>query len=332
MLMLKNGKVILAIILVLTWLVGGVLGYFYYTSNVKKFSAKESEMLVLQGSLDQVGALVSAFTVVTNMKSGKVIEDTDLTPLQVPINLASTLILTKEDLIGKYYRVDLTPGTPISADVITTFELTDDLRLFDMVVDNIPVGLKVGSFIDIRISLPFGEDFIAIPHKQVRGLNAGVLKLAITEQDIHTYNSMLIDSLLYSGTQLYAVEYLEGGVQKAADAYYPISTNILSVAQKDPNLLTAIKSDILNRRTALETGLSQGTPTNSVPKDLDIIITQGKEKYSALLTDADRAYQQDLEKRTLADAQAKAQADAQAQANAQAAQNQTQATAKPPKK
>jgi hypothetical protein len=294
---LKEVKVLLSVLLVLTWLVGGSLGYFYYASNTKQLKERDTKVVQLNTQVKQIGELVTAYTVNADVKMGKKIEDTDLKPIQVPTSMATNLILDSSEIIGKYYKLSLTAGSAISKDAIYSSELTDDMRLYDVVLNNIPVGLKEGTYVDVRISLPLGEDFVAIPHKKVASINAGVLKLAINETDIHTYNSMLIDALLYPGTSMYAVEYLEGGVQKAADAYYPVSNNILSVAQKDPNLLDAIKSDIMQRRAVLETGLNQvARPKDSQRESLDLILQRGREKYQSTMTEASKQQVLEAEK------------------------------------
>lgn len=293
---LKDLRVILAIMLFLSWVGASVGGYFYHTAKTKEIEKRDVDIASLQESINQVGELITAYTVVADVKTGKKIEETDLQPIEVPLSMATNLVQDPAELIGKYYKLDLTAGTAITNDVIYTEELTDDMRLFDVVLHNMPVGLKPGAFIDVRISLPLGEDFIAIPHKKVHDINAGVIKLAVKEEDIHVYNSMLIDSLIYPGTQLYAVEYLEGGVQAPANSYYPISKNILAVAQKDPNLISAIKSDIIQRRTHLETGLEAIQPTEGQREEIDRVLERGKEKYRETFVEAEREYQRRMEK------------------------------------
>ena len=303
-------RVILVIVLVITWGAGGLLGYFYYNSNNEKLALKDAEIGQLNTSLEQIGQLVPAYTVAMDVDMGKKIEETDLLPIQVPLSMATNLLQDPAEIIGKHYKLDVKQGTPLTQDIIYEEELTDDMRLFDVVLHNIPVGLQVGSFVDVRIMLPLGEDFISLPHKKVVAINGGVLKLAVKENDIHAYNSMLVDSLLYPGTQLYATEYIEGGAQAPADSYYPISKNILAVAQKDPNLMSAIKSDILHRREALEDGLSSIDTVKD--EDLNYILERGRDNILANMTEANRDYTVRMEKLE----EERRQAEANAAANA----------------
>lgn len=295
---LRDIRVILVILLVLTYVTVFLVGYLYITSTNKTLGEKDTKILQLEDSLKQIGELVPAFTIASDVRMGKKIEETDLVQIEVPVSMSKNLIQDKNELIGKFYKTNLTAGTVLTTDVVYDFELTDDMRLFDVVLHNIPVGLKPGSYVDVRIAMPMGEDFIALAHKRVYDINAGVLKLAVTEKDIHTYNSMLIDSLIYPGTKLYAVEYIEAGAQKPADVYYPISKNVLAVAQKDPNLLEAIKSDILKRREVLEASLQGILPDDETSgrEELDKILERGREKYSALILEAERENQRKEQK------------------------------------
>lgn len=292
---LRTAKGVLTTSLIASWVVGGAGGYAYYYLDKKEDTVKDTQVADLEYQINQVGELVTAYRVLADVEGGKEIAETDIEPIQVPNSMATNLVLDSAELIGKHYRLDLKSGTALSADMVYTDEVTDDMRLFDIVLHNIPVGLKVGSFIDVRISLPLGEDFIAIPHRKVHDIVGGTIKVAVKEEDIHVYNSMLIDSLLYPGTQLYATEYIEGGVQAAADSFYPISKNILAVAQRDPNLVSAIKSDILKRRESLEQGLSQVTDNSENKESIDTVLERGKEKYKEVFAEASREYQRRAE-------------------------------------
>lgn len=288
---LKDIKVILIILLVISWIGAGLGGYLFYTAKEKQLALKDAELAEMTGTLNQIGELVTAYAVSSDVVTGKKIDESDLLPIDVPISMVTNLTLDPAELIGKYFKTSLTSGTAISSDVVYTDEITDDQRLLDVVVHNIPVGLKEGSFVDVRITLPKGEDFIAMAHKKVHTISGGVLKLVVTEKDIHTYNSMLIDSLIYPGTTLYAIEYLEGGIQSGADTYYPLSSNVLAIAQKDPNLLDAIKSDIIHRRESLETGLVS-VDDEEVTRTLE----RGREKHQESITEAEREFQRRMER------------------------------------
>jgi len=125
---------------------------------------------------------------------------------------------------------------------------------------------------------------------------------------------MLVDKILYKGTRIYAIQYMEPGVQKEASNYYPVSKNVLAIAEKDPNLLDAIRQDMLARRTQIELSLSA-----TLTPELAAIIEQGKKDITATMEKSTS----DLAAQMIKDAAAKKKAD---DAAAQAAEKNTGGT------
>lgn len=288
---LKDTKIILALLLVVSWIVAGLTCYFIYSSKDKQITELKEEVATLQKTMTDMGDLVPAYVLQDSVEMGEKVEDKDFTEVQVPSTLATGMIQDITDLEGKNYRMDLKGGTALTQDDLSTDKITDDMRLLDVVLNTIPVGLKPNTYVDIRMTMPDGKDYIAISHKQVKDINSGVLKVAVNEHDIHTYNSMLIDSLMYVGSQMYAVEYVEGGIQKASDTYYPLSKKIATLANKDPNLLTAIKADILKKRKDLEGNLTSVTDGENITQiEIDTILESGREKFRDAYNEASIDY------------------------------------------
>lgn len=288
---LKDTKIILALLLVVSWIVAGLTCYFIYSSKDKQITELKEEVATLQKTMTDMGDLVPAYVLQDSVEMGEKVEDKDFTEVQVPSTLATGMIQDITEFEGKNYRMDLKGGTALTQDDLSTDKITDDMRLLDVVLNTIPVGLKANTYVDIRMTMPDGKDYIAISHKQVKDINSGVLKVAVNEHDIHTYNSMLIDSLMYVGSQMYAVEYVEGGIQKASDTYYPLSKKIATLANKDPNLLTAIKADILKKRKDLEGNLTSVTDGENITQiEIDTILESGREKFRDAYNEASIDY------------------------------------------
>lgn len=288
---MRRGKGILTFIIIILVLAvlggGGYLGYTKYIEFTTEIAAKDAQIEQLKSTVESVGELVDVFVVRSNVKVGKIIEETDLQRVDTPVSMAGTAITVLDDALGKYYKLDIAKGSILTSDMIMDDKLDDSMRLYDIVTDENPIGIKPGTYVDIRISMPYGEDFIAMSHKRVHSVTGGVLKLAVNENDIHSYNSMLVDKILYKGTRIYAVEYVEPGVQTSATNYYPISSNVLAIAEKDPNLLEAVRQDMIARRTQVETSLN----TLLTPELADII-EQGKKEITAAMTDSQKQFEQ----------------------------------------
>lgn len=296
---LKDMRVILSVLLALT-IGGSGLGFaLMLNKNKQVVLQKDNEIVALQGEIDRIGQLTTVYSVRADVNSGKKIEESDLVGVELPVSIATNMISDPTEVVGSTYRVSLTGGTILCRDMVSTMEITDDMRYFDIATHYNPIGILPDSYVDVRISMPMGEDYIAMSHKKVEQVNSGVLKLIVTEEDIMAYNSMLIDSLIYPGTQIYAVEYVEGGVQAEAKTFYPMSKQAIAIAQKNPNLLSAIKEDIIARRSILETS---GESVQIVGDDLKRTLEKGRESIVATYNESQREVEKQRAEKAIEDA------------------------------
>ena len=317
---LKDVRLWLGVLLGIT-ILGSGLGFTVMNKNHKGVvEQKDNEIVALQSELDRIGQLTTVYRLRADVNSGKKIEETDLEGVEVPVSVATNMITNLDDVIGNTYKLDISASSILSNDMVSDLVITDDMRYLDVVTHYNPIGIEPDSYVDIRISMPMGEDYIAMSHKKVEQINSGIMKLIVTEEDIMTYNSMLVDALLYQGTQIYAVEYVEGGIQESAETFYPMSKQAIAIAQKNPNLMTAIKEDILARRDVLETG-SQDTLVED--KDLTKTLEKGREQVLKSINNSQKEVdkqREEFEKQQekLAQEQAKAEAKAKAAAEREA--------------
>lgn len=259
------GCVILAIALVFG---GYYLAKIKYDKLIFDYNQQISN---LKQQLDDIGQLTPAYIVAVDVPKNKKIDISDLKQVYVQQKIAQISITNPSEIKGKFYRIDLKAGTLLLKNLVVDDPIKDNERLYDVVLDEIPIGLNKNDYVDIRVSMPFGEDFIAMSKKRVYDIYGNILKLKVDEKDLHVYNSMLIDKILYPGTRIYAVTYVEPGTQKAALDYYPVSRNVFSVLVSDPNLLEKVKQDMISKRGSLESSLK-----SAINPQIAEIIRQGK--------------------------------------------------------
>ena len=312
---LKDLRVILSLVLVIT-LIGAGLGFYFVTKNNKQVVAdKDAQIQNLNAQLSNVEVTIPVAILATDVVRGKIVEEADITYVEIPESAAALCLRDFSEITpvqGEtiYYKSDLSAGSFLTKDCFYSEVLTSDLRYYDIVTHQNPIGLEADSYVDIRIQLPMGDDYVGLSHKRIIQLNSGVLKLILNEEEIHIYNSMLVDSMLYPGTQIYAVEYVEGGIQDAAIAFYPISSTIYSVAESDPNLLSAIQQDIRLRRQSME-GKLELSGMGLSEKDLENlnqVISKGRNSILQVLSKSQQ--QVDREKEAYAKEQARLAAEA----------------------
>jgi len=246
--------------------IGTNIGQYYMIWKPKMEEMKlayETRISVLEAELDRIGPLVNIWTVgdgVTDLYAGREIQMQDLVQRELPESFVTqSLVLNPETIIGKYYRIGLLPGTPLSMDLVMEDPVDDTVREFDVVASVMPIGLKVGDYIDFRLIYPRGEDYIVLPHKRVEAINDKTIKLKLNETEIHYYQAALIDYFLQSkmGASIYLSKYLEPGMQQPAEAYYAVPENILAIMAADPNLMPKVNAAINNTaRELIDAGRS----------------------------------------------------------------------------
>lgn len=177
--------------------------------------------------------------------AGNVLAAGDVKAIPMPATLVPAGILTnREAIIGKRAKVELEPGTPMLASLLQEGQpVPKDARLKEFQVIQLPSNLKAEQFIDIRIGFPTGEDFVLLSKKQVRQLAGNVVWLELSELDLLQTSSAIIDAYL-QGARLYALPYIEPGLQEAAIVNYPANLKVLDLMEIDPNLLEKAKTEL----------------------------------------------------------------------------------------
>lgn len=299
----------MAIVLVLLLAAAGV---FIMKKNDENIIAqREAEINKLQQQLDDIGELVTVYQLNTNAKSGTQMQDFQFSMVQIPeYSVPANAITSLPDIEGFYYKISLAGGTIVTSDMLMQQKLTDDERTLDVVLDEIPIGIEIGDYVDIRIAFPLGQDYIAMTHKEVVEINGSTLKLIVSQQDFYSYQSMQTDEALFSSTKAYGSTYIEGGIQTAAQQYYPVSLDVLKTMLLDPNIDTSDYSDVLKRREQLEKQL-----LSSEKVTINDTVTNGKQSLADKFKQAKDDY----------DA-LQAQKQAEAEYNAQAQNTQEQNT------
>ena len=208
----------------------------------------------LQEQLDQYEeGTGTVYRLLEDEKAGKAIEADSLIAINIPLTaIPENAITDLSQVEGKLYKTNLSANTCLSEDMVIDNIITDDLRELDVIMDEIPIGLEEGDFVDVRIAFPLGQDYIGMTKKEVLGIVDNVVKLIVNEEDFYTYQSMESDKSIYSGTKIYAAKYVESMIQKSAKNYYPVSLDILKTRILDPNIDSSDYSSVLISREQLE--------------------------------------------------------------------------------
>lgn len=224
--------------------------------NVNTAESYAANIAELNATLAKYGPDVTCYTVSNGVKAGDLVQASNLEAFSIPSSVDNTqYVHDVNEITGRVFKVAVNPGTPITTNMTMVEAIEDDMRDRDIILDRITVGIVEGDYIDIRITMPYGDDYIVLTHKRVYGLGENTVKLYLSEFEWMQYQGAMVDYYLNSqyGCTIYADKYIEPGIQQAAVKYYTVPTNIAALIQKDPNILDKAASSELNSwRSSIE--------------------------------------------------------------------------------
>ena len=106
----------------------------------------------------------------SNIKSGQPITTADLVAQTVVTNLSSSEIATGADLTeSTVAKIDLGQGTILTQSMIVEADesVKDSLRIQEFNMLSLPADLETNDYVDIRLILPNGQDYIVVSKKRV---------------------------------------------------------------------------------------------------------------------------------------------------------------------
>ena len=143
-------------------------------------------------------------------------------------------------------KVDIPSGTIVTKDMIYEegYQTEDSERIqeYNMIV--LPSTLKNGDHIDIRLTMPTGQDYIVLSKKEVIGTTDTGLWIKVTEDEILTMNNAIVESYILPGTKLYAIQYTEAGMQKEAVPTYQVGLEVKNLMDRDPNVTQRARDEL----------------------------------------------------------------------------------------
>ena len=159
------------------------------------------------------------------------------------------------DTVPIVAKVDMNANTLITTDLIGRGDsvVQDDVRKQEYNVVILPIDLTTGDYIDIRLMLPNGQDFIVVSKKEVEIPVVGdtdsldTIWVNLSEDEILHMSSAIVDAAKINGAKLYATKYTEPGMQNAATPTYVVSAESSALLQSDPNVLESAMEAIRNR-------------------------------------------------------------------------------------
>jgi len=183
-------------------------------------------------------------------------------------------------------KVSMKKNTLITTELLSKSDniVQDDVRKQEYNMLVLPMDLATGDYIDIRLMLPSGQDYIVVAKKEVtipdvNGVaSEDTVWVNLTEGEILHMSCAIIDAYQIKGAKLYATKYTEAGMQEAATPTYPVNESATKLLRNDPNILERAMNEIANRYNNTSASELRNDYINSV------INSQGEQTQSNLET------------------------------------------------
>lgn len=141
-------------------------------------------------------------------------------------------------------KVDMPAGTVLSPAMISQ-EAAPDLESmreqeYNMII--LPSELEDEDYIDVRLKLPSGLDFIVVAKKQIKipeldgNRSSTTIRMNMNEAETLALDSAIVDFYIMKGSLLYATKYTDPGNQKASTVTYTVEKNLKSAIEGNANV------------------------------------------------------------------------------------------------
>ncbi len=230
--------------------------------------------------------LKSVYVVSQDIASGEAVTADKLATKTVDISTVPSNALTIEELDEKtnmydeegnlikkvevISKINLMQGTVITSDMIAeASEIANDLRIQEYNMFMLPSQITTGQYVDIRLRLPNGKDYIVVSHKRItipenEGVpSATTVSLNLDETEILTLSCAIVESYKISGSILYVNQYIEPGLQKAATSTYIPDDDTINLINRDPNCVAEAKQALFQRNNNPDVKPAVRNPINN---------------------------------------------------------------------
>lgn len=203
------------------------------------------------------GLQISAIEGDPNRTSANVSEETADSKV-VPANIAVPSDFQDEngnarsDIVAK---INLSAGTILTKDMLTVSSetLTDDLRKQEYNMLSLPVDLVDGDYVDVRMRLSNGQDFIIVSKKEVSIPSIagapvnGTITINLAEEETLAMSCAIVEAYKANGIELYVSRYTDPGMQAAATPTYTADAATRELINQNPNIVEEAKAALAER-------------------------------------------------------------------------------------
>ena len=324
-------KIIVILLILIIAGAGGYGTYHFYKVNkdtTGTLTQTQAQLTSAQGELAQLGTLGNVYSLARDVMSGDSIKEEDLVPVYVPLAAVgptcfNTDTTSMEELSTHHYRSNYSSGVLLTSDMLMTEEeAISGLVAYsiELTFDALPVTLVPGDYVDLRMLIANGEEYVVLDHKPVQMINNTTVQINISEEENAILNALYNDLATYRTTCVaYLYKYLNPG-EKQTLSFYPVQSEMEDFLRFNPNITDPTRCINHNLRAHINEQLLIYSDSANIGVSENVILFVGtrltgqQEMRNTWVADNERAAQEAAE---LAEQQAAEQA-AQEAAEAEA--------------
>lgn len=181
-------------------------------------------------------------------------------------------------------KVAMTANTVITSSlVVRTDEVqTNDVRTQEYNMLVLPTELGPEDYVDVRLMLPNGQDFIVVSKKRV-GIPqtsdgtymADTITMNLAEDETISMSAAIVEAYKINGSKIYVTKYTDPGIQeKSIETFIP-KKEIAELINSDPNVVTTARKALKARYTTDLTNVN--TVKNGLEKNDENVKTKTDE-------------------------------------------------------
>lgn len=282
------------------YLLIGILGTLLVTGLIIVFLFMQLNTLQ-QEKKAQEADMKKVYVASANIKSGETVSYDKLKQVSVSSSVIPDNVLSVELTENTIAKIDLNKGTIVTNNMVQESDdkTTSDLRKqeYNMVI--LPSQIQSGDYIDIRLRLSNGVDYIVASKKKVEiptidGVeSANTISVNMNETETMVMANAIIEAYIDKGSLLYVTTYVEPGMQTSVIPTYVPSGTVQNAINANPNIEQEAKNALFaryNQNAGTRTNVIDGTLAQYAQDRVDNIeegvqeqITKAQEERQAYL-------------------------------------------------
>lgn len=224
----KRRKLRLWVVFVFVATISIIVLFLFVLSRVKKQYDEKIDYLLVE----KEEALLDVYVANKDLKRGEIISEVNTESITAMVSMDKSEYITYEDF-GKVLLIDISKNTQLIKAMLLE-PMQEGLR--EVQCDSLLLSGNIQNFdyVDVRLALPNGEDYVVLSKKSVHGLieEGRTCYLWLSEEEIVKYSAAVVDAKQYVGASLYTTKYIEPTIQEATRVTYIPSYQTLGLTFK----------------------------------------------------------------------------------------------------